>query len=340
MKNQRSIFNRLLKLYKHAQHKTPVEDFTTEIFAGILNREPEVLNDFATSVLKIEASKYNISSQKTYILPDNIDCRVDMVLESDETLCFVENKVESSEGEQQLLRYSQALSKYGNGKNTYQRYCTKYYDPKDLTEHQFVQFRWADVANILKKYKDNPLIEEFYLFLEEKNMAEELNLNSKTLFLMEEFLNIEDTIRILLDRIKHIFEMKFEKIDSLGIDTSSADGYKIVRKKNVFGEKYSSIGAGFDFNDEPRAILWIYSADPNSSLYTLKSKLKDETYMIQDNNGPAYPRYEKYLKDFLSEKSPIEALEKWYDKHFDLLIEFINETAELEWRIYPIMNIS
>lgn len=120
-----NIFSRLLKLYRTNSLKTPFEDFTTEILVGILSENPEILADFVNQVLGIDGSRFQITSQEHFILEGFKNCRVDIIIRSDNMLCFLENKIGSQEGNDQLLRYSRVLDEHHGQDVTYLRYCTK-----------------------------------------------------------------------------------------------------------------------------------------------------------------------------------------------------------------------
>lgn len=150
-----SIYNRLLSLYKKngSLNKTPLEDYTTELLVGLLEDNQAMLDDFANSVLKIEGEGFNIESQNKYILPGDINCIIDMVVTNKDSICFIENKVNASEGERQLERYAAVLRniKSKENKEIYLRHCTKYYDKKEIKNFQFKQYRWSDVYKFLLK---------------------------------------------------------------------------------------------------------------------------------------------------------------------------------------------
>lgn len=57
---------------------------------------------------------YNIYTQKRFLSESGVLCIVDLVLESSENILFIENKVESSEGENQIQHYSEILNKLKN----------------------------------------------------------------------------------------------------------------------------------------------------------------------------------------------------------------------------------
>ena len=98
------IYNRLLELYKknRASEKTPLEDFITEILVGVLENDNELLDSFVNNILEIEGTGFSIESQVKYNLDNDINCIIDIVVSNDENICFIENKVHSSEGKDSL----------------------------------------------------------------------------------------------------------------------------------------------------------------------------------------------------------------------------------------------
>src|SRR5690606_23934065 len=102
--------------------------FNTECFAGILKMHPEVLISFIKWI-KLPPGNYSVNTQLNYPLVDDRNCIVDMVLENESTICFIENKVNSNEGWEQLNRYSKVLDQKTD-KKTHLLYCTKKVDPK------------------------------------------------------------------------------------------------------------------------------------------------------------------------------------------------------------------
>lgn len=106
-----NVYLNLLNLYSRQStaSKTPLEDFTTEIFASILSKDDQLLNCFMNTVLKIDGEQFKIKTQQKYDLQDDRDCIVDVVIYNESTICFLENKVNSYEGHGQLERYKSVL---------------------------------------------------------------------------------------------------------------------------------------------------------------------------------------------------------------------------------------
>jgi len=94
----------LIKLYKKQgeSKRTPLEDFNTECFAGILKMYPDIKKAFIYSFLKLPKDNYRVLTQVRKNLLNRENCIIDLVLESNGHTCFIENKVESKEGWEQL----------------------------------------------------------------------------------------------------------------------------------------------------------------------------------------------------------------------------------------------
>jgi hypothetical protein len=210
-----SVFNKLIKLYKKNRDsgKTPFEDYTTEILVGILEDRKKLLELFVNQILKIKGNDFKITSQKKYYLEDDINCIVDIVIENAETICFLENKINACEGERQLERYTRVLHNLTRKsmKNVYLRYCTKYYDKKEISGIDFFQFRWKDVYKFLNEVEKNLIIDEYLEFLRGEGMATEGEFNFQDLIVLSHMNSTLSKINECLDDIKDYFETNFGK---------------------------------------------------------------------------------------------------------------------------------
>jgi hypothetical protein len=81
--------------------------------------------------------------------------------------------VSANEGYKQLERYKTVLIdiEKKTGKETFLRYCTKSYDPKDIHECAFYQFRWQRVYQFFIKQEPNDFITSFLELLRSENMG-------------------------------------------------------------------------------------------------------------------------------------------------------------------------
>lgn len=169
-----NIFNSLLKLYKSQNIRTPLEDFTTEILVHILNANSDIMSLFVSNILKIEGDNFIASSQETFIFKQRGRhfCKIDVVFRNENQICFLENKINSEEGNNQLINYSDVLDELDIYAQKYLRYCTKFYEDKmHIQANDFLQFRWCNISNFLQKWKNRDVIKQFLEFLEHHQMG-------------------------------------------------------------------------------------------------------------------------------------------------------------------------
>lgn len=327
------MLNRLLKLYSSSNSNTPIEDFTTEVFASVLELDHDLQKIFVKDLLNLNHEHFQIETQKRYTLSKDINAIIDIVLIKNDVICFIENKVESSEGLLQLDKYAQILDNLSEYKEKHLFYCTKYHDPKEENRHHFKQFKWADIARILKE-SENPIVKEFYYFLQTNNMTQKDELNTKDLFYLE---NLKESISFLdsfLERIKPLFAKTFGKYSSP--DNSSQmrkhNRYVFI-KTNVFGsEKVNEIGVGFKFEGEPQAYIWIWTS-PNNSKSSLFNEYLKNSKIEFDWTGKDFCCFNTNLVSFIGQEHSIPKLIKWYEDKFLLLKQFIDETPDLKWKL-------
>jgi len=156
------MFNQLFKLFKRKTKKTPLEDYTTEVFVCILNQYDDIKNKFC-KLLDLPDDDYIVTTQVMYRLEDDNDCIIDIQLKGIDNICFIENKVDSSEGVRQLERYSKVLD-LRLEKETRLVYCTKYAEEKQIQHHNFKQFRWFEIAKFLKEFEQYIIVRDYISF--------------------------------------------------------------------------------------------------------------------------------------------------------------------------------
>lgn len=336
-----SVFDRLIKLYKRNRDsgKTPLEDYTTEVLVGILEDRKELLELFVNQILKIKGNDFKIESQKKYYLENDTDCIVDIVIENDETVCFLENKVNACEGERQLERYTQVLHNLTRKsmKNACLRYCTKYYDKKEISEIDFFQFRWKDVYKFLNEVEKDLIIDEYLEFLRGEDMATEGEFNFQDLIVLSHMNSTFSKINECLDDIKDYFETNF------GRSRQTRNDNGIWRYKlNLFcdGYKYDEIYAGVRLIEENGVIVPYL----NCGFYFLTNSehrrniendileiVKFDYNYFEDDSVSGY--FKKPLTDILSSQNQLEEIEKWYIEKLKIVKNFIDQTDYLSWNL-------
>lgn len=175
-----SLFNQLLQLQVKSSGQ-PVEDYLTELIAYAFAQHPTLLADFMAHFTKKNSALRGeyIRTQATYrkLKHHKKDSIIDLTITSENHQIFIENKIDSGEGERQLARYAEHLD-LQNGRKTL-IYITLHHDPKEQSkickdcanEINFVQLRWHEVGSFLRHYNDHLIIKEIILFMETKGLT-------------------------------------------------------------------------------------------------------------------------------------------------------------------------
>ena len=334
------IYNRLLELYKknRASEKTPLEDFITEILVGVLENDNELLDSFVNNILEIEGTGFSIESQVKYNLDNDINCIIDIVVRNDENICFIENKVHSSEGERQLERYSKVLNEIHSfqGKNMFLRYCTKFYDPKNIDNIDFLQYRWSNVYRFLEEYKSE-LIYEYLEFLRGEGMAGSGDFNYEDLITLKNIYKTLSKMDECLDEVKVILENTFNsKCENKSERTKQIKESQlyIARIKNL-NEYRIEVGAGFDMDDEGEVLsptIIVYLFLENKSDIACKFKEYHKKYInnkidIKDysTDKNLYYVFEVPLINFFNSENQVTDIISWMSDKIIVLRDILNE---------------
>tara|TARA_R100000306_G_C4379381_1_gene143442 strand:- start:4280 stop:5302 length:1023 start_codon:yes stop_codon:yes gene_type:complete len=340
------MFLDLINLYnKNGEgNRIPLEDFNTECFANILRLYNELNQDFIENFLHLDNDEYLIKTQVRKTLPDCTNCIIDLVFEGNKNVCFIENKIESSEGLEQLERYGKVLDLHYNKLRKHLCYCTKYSDLKnkkgEYTKYNFNQFKWFEIANFLRKYqKDNPLIKEYLNFLNYYKMGQDNTIKAENLLSMENMLKTIEIIEF------HIDNCKPEFIELFGYNNLNKNSnWDQLKSHNRFCYYNipilnSSINAWSEV---------LYSIDLNSlklncqifvrrnhELYSEFTKLKVPNPNIQifeSEFGFGYYLAEDLGKHLNNINSDSE-IKDWFIKSFLAIKDLIMDNPQLNWRI-------
>ncbi|MEG1256413.1 PD-(D/E)XK nuclease family protein [Clostridium sp.] len=332
-----STFTRLIKLYKKHREsdKTPLEDYTTEILVGILEEDQLLLKKFVNEILAIPGDYFNIESQEKYYLEDDMDCIVDIVIENEEMICFLENKVNSNEGERQLERYTNVLTgiKADNSKEIYLRYCTKYYDKKYIEGIDFKQLRWKKIYQFLKNQEQNDIVNEYLEFLKSEGMAMADEFNFQDMITLSNYYSTKSKIYECLDSVKEFFESNFGKTKRC----ENNNGFWLY-KENPFGNVDSEVYIGFSlFNNGSEVIPYlscgIYSKK-NNEKFTVFTKHITKTNLfsktdVQNNRVDGY--FDEPLSNLICNDEQLKKIEEWFIEKLEIIMKFKELTKDLNW---------
>lgn len=333
------MLNNLYKLYLRNSTKTPLEDFTTEALAGILNYNNDFATKFTQHFLRLPKSEYQIKTQVKYELSDDVNCIIDLIFESEDIICFIENKVNSQEGYRQLERYTKVLNVYANnGYRTYLFYCTKFYDEKNLNVHNFRQFRWFQIAKLLKQDPDS-LTLDYLQFLKSHKMSQDLTITTKDLFALENLVELLNILKGHIDRVQPLFEKTFIspiKISN-GFTTNQLIKYGrvIYYFQAIIGSGgWSEIKYGFQtVNSMIYVGLWVDKS--NSEYNSVKEYFlsnSDGFNVYNKENGIAI-ELNSSLIDYLNNENGDSEIASWFANSFTSFAQLINTLHNLDWKI-------
>jgi hypothetical protein len=317
--------------------KTPMEDFVTEILAAILENNTTIGRAFANEILRLEGDNFSFTTQDHFKSPDPLhpDCKVDIVVRSEGIICFLENKVESGTGYIQLERYANVLHEYHPDTKTKLAYCTKYFDVKEIKEHDFHQFRWANIYKFLKAWKHIHTIHEFLDFLKEHDMSDDLDFNLNDLIALREINPVVKKMDRYLEKIRPLFGRYFDKAkikEPTNLRQLKEHARFIFYAGAIFGEGgWCELGVGFECSENPALKVWIWTSDNNTSSSAFRTAIQkiDGLESNQENwLGATAP-----LSDFISSEKMEEEIEAWFDTTFQKFKEFRDGNPQLEWHL-------
>ena len=132
-----SIFNSLLRL-KSNFNIVPLEDFFTEIFAYMLKSSDALLCDWLNhfSIPHIEYDNSSVSTQESFdaldehLMGSKPDILIELSNKNRKQVLFIECKIGSVEGHDQLRRYAEQLDDINNIDLGVLIYITRDYEKK------------------------------------------------------------------------------------------------------------------------------------------------------------------------------------------------------------------
>ncbi len=333
------MLERLVDLYsKNANSgKTPLEDFTTEAFAGVLENSELVKGSFIQKFLGLSEDEYIIKTQKKYILDNDIDCIIDIVIEGTNNICFIENKVNSTEGNRQLERYCLALDYFKKrGLRTTLFYCTKYSDIKEINQHNFNQYRWHDLHNFLVSFENDALTAEFLKFLTIYDMAKDTTLYSTDFIVFENIQEVLNKCNEFLDSARPDFEQKFCNTNKISDGKSTSQILKHNRvifyvKDFVKGTGWSELVYGVYF-EETSIYVEIYLDKKNENHEDVVKLAEDSgLFMIEKNDYGTSIWLEHDLSTLLNQDNSDQMILEWFKASFETFDNFTENTKLKLW---------
>lgn len=355
------MFSALLRMYQSHSSKTPMEDFTTELLRGVLASNQELIDDFVKYFFPIQESGFGIETQKSY--PTS---KIDMVISNKSTVIFIENKVNSVEGNGQLKKYAQILFEIEKEekKSCFLGYCTKWLDEKaseayePLKKERFKYFRWKDIYDFLKKssISNDGLVKYFLKYLEQQEMSRANEFTIEDMISMRRMLPsykaMEECVNNVIPIIKNLFgdvdgcsriDLRRSKIIE---EMEKNNRYGVYTKKLTSGEEYVTIFVGFTLMNEDKSYRYpllcvdFYVEEYSDFLVISDVKSRYQRYCndaeileYDYDFGKGFNLlYEKPLSDFLGNSNQFEEINEWFAEKITSIHSYMTRSrTAIKW---------
>jgi hypothetical protein len=282
--------------------------------------------------------------------------RPDIVIELVDTsgcdIIFIESKVGSKEGYEQLKRYAEILHVLPNFRHKFLLYITRDFDPKEeavifqkIPEStvQFKQLRWHQFHRFLQSQADTMLVQEMTVFMNEYNMAHNNQFSSIDVIALA---NFTKSLKLMEEAMWGEVSQQFKQV--LGAVRNPATALRNLRWQ---GRYLMSVdmpgrwwcGLGFilktsNLTDYPKVRLML-EVDPRSQSRTeIIKAMKEicqqgdwEPHNLNDSKAWSGIIREKSLQDFLAEEDHIVAIKEFFMQSLDELNTIKEQYPNLPW---------
>jgi hypothetical protein len=357
-----SLFGKLLHL--HSDEHRRLEDFHTEIVAHVLASDPELtlhwLQELGASDHR-KADAFAVRTQQAFEPIQGLHSagsRPDIMIQISKgersEVVFVESKVGSEEGPEQLSKYIDQLRDRPGVHQCSLVFITRDYQPKDDLSDKTVQFfqtRWSDFYHFLHDLESpSDTIRELLKFMQENNMSQSNRFTAIELLALTN----HHRARSLMDATmwENVVK-KFEKVCGL---TSSKT--RVMNQLRDF-DRYVMVaghGAGYQIefllgywlpneqpSDSPKVGMYIYvnpKAAERPAIVKAMRKFSEASkgatrkwdWFTGDDDWEKIQCTRK-LEDFLAEENHVAAITKWFEELLDDADAFRKQNLKLPWSV-------
>lgn len=334
------------------------EDLLTEIFAEIFEDKIK-LQSFIENFIPVKIDNPNyiqVNTQKIFIKIDEheTDSRPDLVIQfkvnDKKYIIFFENKVDASEGDNQLKRYAEHLKAFkNNGFDTFLIYITRYDDPKkekvifiNGTTARFVQLRWYKIYNWLKTQRD-AYIDKILDFMEEIGLNQSRRFLPQDIYAIQEMNRLQRMMDECLDGTvdETMTDLFGRAIGWSNRNVQLRDNYRYF-KMNDQGNWLTWVGCGFHISEEEYPLVCVtFEVSPSYDkrkdvVEIMKTFVKDKDewveYELDDDAKWAGISCDKYLLEFLKDEDHILSIQKFFIEKLKELFSIKQKCPNLNWK--------
>lgn len=357
----KNVFSRLFRVLNNSNGQ-PHEDFLTEVFAELLC-DQETMLDFLGKELKIPIQNVDHSSITTQVtfpaLPHHqMDSRPDMVIRFYEGqklyVVFIESKLGSSEGIDQLSRYADHLGVLTQqGAEGYLVYLTQYSDEKDaslvLANHKdivFRQMRWFQIYQWIKQLKSkNNYTSKVLDYMEEIGLKDNRQFTPVDVYAIQNMNRLQRMMDECMDSVVDVVMTKhFGKALQPNNRHTQLKYMKRYVKASEQEDRATEVVVGFYLTDDDYpSVSVVYEfcegrcsnfPDVVAAMHNFISTHKDwETFEL--NNDSAEWKgisCKRRLVDFLHYEDHINEIQKFFLEKLNELHDIKVTNPELNWK--------
>jgi hypothetical protein len=350
-------------------NQIPLEDFFTEIFTYLLKSNPSLMDDWIKE-FKISSIKPNnvyISTQESFdalnyhFSGSRPDIFIELSDDNKKDLIFVECKIGSCEGHNQLKRYAEHLDNIEYINRGILIYITKDYDKKNglaifescnnKNKLKFIQFRWYEIYQFLKShdgFSENVLVKDILRFMEEYDLSGDNRFTSVDILALTNF----PRVRKMMDETMYgEVSDKFTEIAG-GISSPSFcltqiknhNRYTYIQNQN---DNVFEIVLGYWINDSkmtdfPKVGIKL-GVSPNAThrkeiIAAMRDIVKSNPdewngYHLNESKNWAGIGKELGIEHFMNEQDHIKSIQDYFLNLIDELTDIKKQYPNLPWKV-------
>ncbi|MBD2080399.1 PD-(D/E)XK nuclease family protein [Leptolyngbya sp. FACHB-17] len=354
-----SLFSRLLHLNTGS---IPLEDFFTELVAYLFSKNQEILYAWLEDLNLLDTNTYldvHISTQREFepldghLLGGRPDLLIELVDNRSSSLIFIESKIASQEGYEQLSRYAEILHKLPGFHKKILLYITRDFEPKDKTVIfknipdsivHFKQLRWHQFHRFLQSYTGTILVQEVIEFMNEHQMAHNNQFSSIDVIALA---NFTKSLKLMEEAMWGEVSQRFEKVlgaikrQNAALTQMQLHGRYLMTADMPSGKWWCGLGfilKTSSLTDYPTVRLMLEVAPSSNRRIEIIDAMKDiykqynwQGYGLNDAKAWSGIAREKSLQDFLSEEDHIAAIKQFFLQTLEELEKIKNEYSNLPW---------
>ena len=354
-----SLFGRLLNLNTGS---IPLEDFFTELVAYLFSKNKEILYAWLKDLNLLSTNTYldvYISTQREFepldghLLGSRPDLLIELVDDTSRSIIFIESKIASQEGYEQLSRYAEILSKLPGFHEKFLLYITRDFEPKDKAVIfknipdsivHFKQLRWHQFHRFLQSHASTMLVQEVIAFMNEHQMAHNNQFSSIDIIALANFTR---SLKLMEEAMWGEVSQRFEKVlgaikrQNAALTQMQLHGRYLMTADMPRGKWWCGLGfilRTSSLTDYPTVRLML-EVDPRANqraeiIEAMKDICKQyawQAYGLNDAKAWSGIAREESLQNFLSKEDHIAAIKQFFLQTLDELEEIKGKYPKLPW---------